>query len=143
VNVRNLSGRRKSTHRLTGTALRIINKLTNMEGDHLYFSVYLECSACRFNWGELIKREHRGHPIDCVKCGAEGTAHEKITAPNCMGIATKGGLDVGAYPDGMRAKSDDWKKMKEVADLQVQAAKTPFKKRGEISKEIKKITRKD
>lgn len=107
----------------------------------MYWSVQLECSACLFNWGELIKKEHRGHAMDCVKCGAEGTANERISAPNVMGISTRDGKDSGAYPDGMRAKSDDWKKMKEVSDLQLQAARTPYKKRGDIAKEIKKITK--
>ncbi len=108
-----------------------------------WWSVQLECSACLYNWGELIKKELRGHPVDCVKCGSEGTATERLTAPNVMGVATKGGMDSGAYPDGMRAKRDEWKKMKEVSDLQLQAVNTPFKKREEISKEIKRITKGD
>lgn len=105
----------------------------------MWFSVQLECKACYFNWPELIKKEHRGHDFDCIKCGEIGTVQERLTAPNLIGAGTRDGVPTGAFIDGQRAKTEEWKKMKEATKLEIESYEMPYKKRKQINKEINKL----
>jgi hypothetical protein len=87
------------------------------------------CAECQEVTVENFSYDERPQFVKCDHCDSN-EAEYRIASPMVM----ERGL-----PDGLRAKKDDWKKLREASKLNVEMARTPVGKRAEMRKEMDKL----
>jgi putative FmdB family regulatory protein len=89
------------------------------------------CRSCGWDTVEVRSIEHRDDFPECGVCGTSDDIVRPIEAPGIM---------FTALVDGQRRSDSAYQKLKEKTVLESIRADTPVNKRGDLDREIKKLS---